>query len=128
VRCLLGPTAISNDKVACSNPLDLLGVDTFMSKEGVRFKPSEEKVVKWSHRIHRAIETGTLLMGDASKLGGTFSPSCCVWRHVLAGCLCFFDRWSTMGSSADFQEIRKSDAQANFQAMSHTPGHWVADS
>jgi len=49
IRCLLGPTAISQRKLAHGNPLVILGVSITIEQTGVRFRPEPEKVDTFSY-------------------------------------------------------------------------------
>jgi len=51
-----------------------------LSKEGARFVPDEAKVTKWVAEINRALSSGRLCGGEASKLSGKFS--CCVQPYL----------------------------------------------
>ena len=70
VRLCLGESAIANKKLVAGNPLTILGVDVSFSPEGIRFQPSEDKVIKWVAKLKRALESGRLGAREASKLSG----------------------------------------------------------
>jgi len=70
VKCLLGPTAISSHKVAHGNPLVVLGVEATIEEEGMSFRPSADKVAKWTRQLKEALASGKLYGGEASKMCG----------------------------------------------------------
>ena len=73
VKCLLGPTAISSHKVAHGNPLVVLGVEATIEEEGMSFRPSADKVAKWTRQLKEALASGRLYGGEASKMCGRLS-------------------------------------------------------
>ena len=70
VRCLLGVDALSASKLQHGNPLDILGLEFHITPEGIRCKPSCDKVKKWVHIIEEALKSNSLGPGSASKLAG----------------------------------------------------------
>ena len=70
VEALLGVGAVAPSKLLQGNPLTVLGVEMTVSWTGLTCRPDEAKVFKWSCRLQRFLEEGTLHSGDASKLAG----------------------------------------------------------
>ncbi len=89
VEAMLGKGSVSTKKLQHGNPLEILGLETTLSKEGVSFRqslprkvsgpallqlvcdrPSRAKVAKWCAQIERALACGRLTPGEASKLAG----------------------------------------------------------
>ena len=73
VRCLLGSSALSDEKMGFGPSLEVLGVVVSFSRDGIALWPSERKVEKWLRDIDRALLVGRLSAGDASKLAGRLS-------------------------------------------------------
>ena len=73
VRCLLGPSAISDKKLDSGMPLDVLGLTLSVSKQGITAWPTPDKIVKWITRIVEALRLDRLTAGDASKLAGALN-------------------------------------------------------
>jgi len=55
---------------ATGNPLTVLGVEVTLTDNGARFRPSEDKIRKWTAKIESILECGKLCGGEASKLAG----------------------------------------------------------
>ena len=70
VKCLLGDDALSASKLQHGNPLDILGLEFHITPEGIRCKPSCDKVKKWVYTIEEALKSNSLGPGSASKLAG----------------------------------------------------------
>ena len=73
VRCLLGPTAISEKKLESGMPLTILGLVVHVTPSALSCWPSKDKVVKWLSRVSEALALESLSPGNAGKLAGAFS-------------------------------------------------------
>ena len=90
VRCLLGQSALADEKISCAVPLGILGLRVDLSSEGMTCVPLPDKIAKWSARITLALDSGILRAGagpfaarhassrrarpgDASKLAGALA-------------------------------------------------------
>lgn len=51
VRACLGPDAVSAKKLLSGSPLEILGVDTCFTREGISLVPSQDKIKKWLARL-----------------------------------------------------------------------------
>ena len=80
VRVLLGPTSVSEKKVSCGMPLEVLGIVVQADCEGIMFWPSEAKVSKWSAHIRAALDAKHVSNGECKKLAGRLSWSA---QHVF---------------------------------------------
>ena len=54
----------------------VLGIDFALSDRGFQCRPAKEKVRSWMQSIDRALSTGRLTAGEASKLSGKLSWGC----------------------------------------------------
>ena len=70
VRCVLGPTAVSDRKLLYGKPLVILGIEVTLSQDSARYRPDGEKLHKWLGQIDRVLEDGLLHSGEASKMAG----------------------------------------------------------
>ena len=73
IRVLLGPTAISPNKLECGLSLVVLGILVAPSLAGISFSLSAEKAAKWLAQLADAIENRKLDSGAAQKLAGRLS-------------------------------------------------------
>ena len=75
VKACLGETAISSRKLIAGNPLEILGVDVTLHRDGLRMVPSAAKLEKWTTRIQEPMNRRTsrwpcmalLLSGDPQR-------------------------------------------------------------
>ena len=70
VRVLLGPSAVSERKLAAGNPLEVLGVIAGIEASEIVFFPSPDKVIAWLAVLEHALETGRMHPGEAGKMAG----------------------------------------------------------
>ena len=66
VRCLLGYSALADEKMSCAVPLGILGLRVDLSAEGMTCVPLPDKVTKWTARIQAALDSGNLRAGAAT--------------------------------------------------------------
>ncbi|CAK0808532.1 unnamed protein product, partial [Prorocentrum cordatum] len=72
-RAILGPGSVAGGKLEWGSELVVLGVHFALSGAGIHCAPSEDKARKWACAITRALESGKLEPGAASKLAGALS-------------------------------------------------------
>ena len=70
VRCILGATSLSDDKMGVGITMEYLGVCMHPTIDGISFWPSASKIARWKHDIEQALISGVFSAGDASKLVG----------------------------------------------------------
>ena len=71
VRIFLGNDAIAEKKLDFGPELVILGIEIKMGRRGFRYRPSSDKVARWSRTLDACLEPGARLMpGQASKLAG----------------------------------------------------------
>jgi len=70
VRLLLGPDAIADKKVEWGHSLIILGILIQPTIDGIRCRPSTEKIEKWLLMMRNALANDSMPPGDASKLAG----------------------------------------------------------
>ena len=87
VRCILGPSAIAEDKVAVGMPMVVLGLQVRADHGGFSCFPSPDKVKKWRGRIDDALSSGALRPGDAAKLAGALMWACSGMFHRIGRAL-----------------------------------------
>lgn len=63
VRCLLGRSALADEKIPCAVPLGILGLRVDLSSEGMSCVPLPDKIAKWTARITLALDSGILRAG-----------------------------------------------------------------
>ena len=69
VRCLLGRSALADEKISCAVPLGILGLRVDLSSEGMTCVPLPDKIAKWTARISAALDSGTLRAGAGPDCG-----------------------------------------------------------
>ena len=70
VRVCLGVSAIAAHKLDYGRQVVILGIEIAIKPSGIACWPSPDKIIKWTRRIARALKSGRLCPGDASKLSG----------------------------------------------------------
>ena len=70
VRCILGSSALAEEKMGVGITMEYLGICVHPSLNGISFWPSKAKITRWLLDIEKALSTGVLSSGDASKLVG----------------------------------------------------------
>ena len=70
VRLLLGPSALSNNKLGFGPALEILGVQLFLSEEGYTAVPSKKTMKKCLRAVQKALAEDVLPGGAAQKLAG----------------------------------------------------------
>ena len=70
VRLLLGPSALSNNKLGFGPALEILGVQLFLSEEGYTAVPSKKTMQKCLRAVQKALAEDVLPGGAAQKLAG----------------------------------------------------------
>ena len=70
VRCILGTSAMSEEKIGAGITMEFLGICVNPTIEGISFWPSRAKVLRWLADIEHALVHDRLSAGDASKLVG----------------------------------------------------------
>ncbi len=73
VRCLLGPSAISESKLQYGMPLPILGLSVEAVAEGMTCTPLPNKISKWLAVIDEALCTGHFTPAQSGKLAGALS-------------------------------------------------------
>jgi hypothetical protein len=73
VVALMGAGTFAQEKMVCSNPIDLLGLTVSIAHGKVTVCPNEEKQLKWLRDVSVALDTSTLCATKAEKLAGRLS-------------------------------------------------------
>jgi len=70
VRLLLGPSAISDRKLAFGASLEILGVEVILTDKGYTARPSKRTIKKCLRVLEKALAEDSLPSGAAQKLAG----------------------------------------------------------
>ena len=76
VRLLLGESALAEKKLDFGSNLEVLGIEMQVSWENYFCRPSAIKKRKWLLMIRKALASGVLRGGEASKLAGKLQWAC----------------------------------------------------
>ena len=62
MKVCFGSDAVSTKKLLCGSPLEILGVDTCFTRDGISLVPSKDKVRKWLQRIEARLRSCALMV------------------------------------------------------------------
>ena len=100
VRAMLGSDALAPEKMACANPLEILGIRVEVALDGVRLEVAERERKEWSGQLQVAKVSGVMASGQASKFAGRlgFAAQKCLNKLGRAMLRSFFARRSQVGA------------------------------